>query len=265
MFEEVRIQGVGVIDDAVLELSPGLNVVTGETGAGKTMVVSGLGLLLGMRADAGLVRAGRRSAVVEGVVQRPGGARGADPGRGGGRGRERGPPARADGGGGRALARARRRSEHSGRASSPRSARRLVAVHGQADQWRLRQGDQHREVLDRFGGEPVTAALRAYRGDLRRPLHARVPSVTGCGSWPTSAPERSTCSRPASNASRRSTRSPARTSPSAPRTSGSPMRTACGWRRRRPTPTSSATTGMRRTPPHRWPTPCPPRGPRCLR
>ena len=47
MFEEIRIQGIGVIDDAVLELSPGLNVVTGETGAGKTMVVSGLGLLLG--------------------------------------------------------------------------------------------------------------------------------------------------------------------------------------------------------------------------
>ena len=71
MFEEVRIQGVGVIDDAVLELSPGLNVVTGETGAGKTMVVLGLGLLLGMRADSGLVRSGRRSAVVEGVVRVP--------------------------------------------------------------------------------------------------------------------------------------------------------------------------------------------------
>ena len=73
VFEEVRIQGVGVIDDAVLELSPGLNVVTGETGAGKTMVVSGLGLLLGMRADAGLVRVGRRAAVVEGVVSVPAG------------------------------------------------------------------------------------------------------------------------------------------------------------------------------------------------
>jgi len=54
----MRIRGVGVIDDAVLDLSPGLNVLTGETGAGKTMVVSGLGLLLGERADSGLVRAG---------------------------------------------------------------------------------------------------------------------------------------------------------------------------------------------------------------
>ena len=68
MLSELRIQGLGVIDDAVLELHPGLNVVTGETGAGKTMVVTGLGLLLGARADAGLVRAGAGSAVVEGVV-----------------------------------------------------------------------------------------------------------------------------------------------------------------------------------------------------
>ena len=58
MFSQMRIRGVGVIDDAVLDLSPGLNVLTGETGAGKTMVVSGLGLLLGERADSGLVRTG---------------------------------------------------------------------------------------------------------------------------------------------------------------------------------------------------------------
>ena len=47
MLEEVRISGLGVIDEAVLELSPGLTVLTGETGAGKTMVVSGLSLLFG--------------------------------------------------------------------------------------------------------------------------------------------------------------------------------------------------------------------------
>ena len=49
MLREIRIRNMGVIADATLELSPGLNVVTGETGAGKTMVVSGLGLLLGER------------------------------------------------------------------------------------------------------------------------------------------------------------------------------------------------------------------------
>ncbi len=63
VLEEIRLRDLGVIDEAVLELSPGLTVVTGETGAGKTMVVTGLSLLLGGRADAALVRPGapRRS------------------------------------------------------------------------------------------------------------------------------------------------------------------------------------------------------------
>src|SRR5215470_1701801 len=66
MLEEVRITGLGVIDEAVLELSAGFNVVTGETGAGKTMVVSGLGLLFGGRADPARVRPGAERANVEG-------------------------------------------------------------------------------------------------------------------------------------------------------------------------------------------------------
>ena len=68
MLGEIRMRGLGVIEDAVLELAPGLTVVSGETGAGKTMVVTGLGLLLGSRADAGWVRAGADQAVVEGRV-----------------------------------------------------------------------------------------------------------------------------------------------------------------------------------------------------
>ncbi|HEY0871119.1 MAG TPA: AAA family ATPase, partial [Acidothermaceae bacterium] len=74
MLEELRISGLGVIDDAVLDLSPGLTVVTGETGAGKTMVVTGLGLLFGGRADAGLVRAGSTRAAIDGRLRiTPGG------------------------------------------------------------------------------------------------------------------------------------------------------------------------------------------------
>ncbi len=162
MFEEVRIQGVGVIDDALLQLSPGLNVLTGETGAGKTMVVSGLGLLLGARADAGLVRSDRSAAVVEGVVALPPGhpalLRAEDAG--------------GDVADGLVLARTvgadGRSRAHVGGRSTPvgvltELGRLLVAVHGQADQWRLRQGDQHREVLDEFGGEPLREALAAYR------------------------------------------------------------------------------------------------------
>ena len=51
MLAEMRIQGLGVIDDATLELDPGFTVLTGETGAGKTMVVTGLALLGGGRAE----------------------------------------------------------------------------------------------------------------------------------------------------------------------------------------------------------------------
>jgi DNA repair protein RecN (Recombination protein N) len=68
VLEEMRIRSLGVIDDAVVELSPGFTAVTGETGAGKTMVVTSLGLLLGGRADPGLVRIGAKSALVEGRI-----------------------------------------------------------------------------------------------------------------------------------------------------------------------------------------------------
>ncbi|MGW0415308.1 AAA family ATPase, partial [Streptomyces collinus] len=68
VLEEMRIRSLGVIDDAVVELSPGFTAVTGETGAGKTMVVTSLGLLLGGRADPALVRLGADRAVVEGRI-----------------------------------------------------------------------------------------------------------------------------------------------------------------------------------------------------
>ena len=69
MLEEVRITALGVIEDAVLELSPGFTVVTGETGAGKTMVVTGLGLMFGGRADPARVRPGSDRATVEGRLR----------------------------------------------------------------------------------------------------------------------------------------------------------------------------------------------------
>ena len=161
MLREIRIQNLGVIDDAVLELSAGLNVVTGETGAGKTMVVSGLGLLLGARADAGLVRTGARSAVVEGLVEvdetHPAAARAVEAG--------------GDVQDGLILARtvsAEGRSKaHVGGRTAPVSVlgelgELLVAVHGQSDQWRLRQPEQHRVVLDRFAGAGVETASADY-------------------------------------------------------------------------------------------------------
>ena len=87
VLEELRITGLGVIEDTTLPLAPGMNVITGETGAGKTMVVTGLGLLFGGRADAGRVRAEPGRAVVEGRLRLTGRPRpGARPG---GRGRRR--------------------------------------------------------------------------------------------------------------------------------------------------------------------------------
>src|SRR5690606_27117320 len=69
MLRELHIRDLGVIEDATLSLHPGLTVVTGETGAGKTMVVTGLGLVLGGRADAALVRTGSEEAFVEAELE----------------------------------------------------------------------------------------------------------------------------------------------------------------------------------------------------
>ena len=69
MLKSLSISALGVIDDAEVELGPGFTAVTGETGAGKTMVVTGLGLLLGARADSGAVRRGASQARVEGRVR----------------------------------------------------------------------------------------------------------------------------------------------------------------------------------------------------
>jgi DNA repair protein RecN (Recombination protein N) len=161
VLSELRIQGLGVIDDAVLDLHAGLNVVTGETGAGKTMVVTALGLLQGARADAGLGSSGAGTAVVEGLVDvasdHPAAQRAAEAG--------------ADVSDGLVLVRSvsaeGRSRAHVGGRSAPvgvlgEIGEHLVAVHGQADQWRLRQSDQHRAVLDQFGGAPLQKALSAY-------------------------------------------------------------------------------------------------------
>lgn len=69
MIETLRIRDLVLVDAAELELGPGLNVLTGETGAGKSIVLGALGLLAGGRAEAGLVREGAPEAVVEAVFQ----------------------------------------------------------------------------------------------------------------------------------------------------------------------------------------------------
>ncbi|HEY7042343.1 MAG TPA: DNA repair protein RecN [Nocardioidaceae bacterium] len=163
MLEELAIRSVGVIDEAVLELGPGFTVVTGETGAGKTMVVTALGLLLGARADVGAVRGGAGKARVDGRVR-------IDPGS----------PAwrRADDIGAdlddetlileRTVSAEGRSRANVGGAAVPVGTLAdltadLVTVHGQSDQQRLLQPAVQRETLDAFGGGSHAELVDRFR------------------------------------------------------------------------------------------------------
>ncbi|GGV48471.1 DNA repair protein RecN [Streptomyces longisporoflavus] len=168
MLEEMRIRSLGVIDDAVVELSPGFTAVTGETGAGKTMVVTSLGLLLGGRADAALVRIGAKAAVVEGRITVPADATAAV------RAEEAG--AELDDGAlliSRTLSAEGRSRAHLGGRSVPvgllaELADDLVAVHGQTDQQGLLKPARQRAALDRYAGDAVTVPLAKYTAAYRR-------------------------------------------------------------------------------------------------
>ncbi|MER8097713.1 DNA repair protein RecN [Streptomyces goshikiensis] len=164
----MRIRSLGVIDDAVVELSPGFTAVTGETGAGKTMVVTSLGLLLGGRADPALVRIGAKAAVVEGrLVMRPDAAAAV-------RAEEAG--AELDDGAlliSRTVSAEGRSRAHVGGRSVPvgllaELADDLVAVHGQTDQQGLLRPARQRQALDRYAGNAVAVPLEKYAGAYRR-------------------------------------------------------------------------------------------------
>lgn len=163
MITELRIADLGVIKDATIGLHPGLTVVTGETGAGKTMIISGLGLLLGGRADPRSVRRGSERARVEGrfriqkpeLLQQVGEA-------GGEMDDDELILARHVTAGGRSRA-------YLGGAQVPASAcaeltAELVTIYGQAEQERLTEADRQRQLLDRFAGAAVLEPLARYCG-----------------------------------------------------------------------------------------------------
>ncbi|HYB18914.1 MAG TPA: DNA repair protein RecN [Streptosporangiaceae bacterium] len=163
MLEEVRIAGLGVIDEAVLELSAGFTALTGETGAGKTMVVTALGLLFGGRADPARVRPGADRAVVEGRLQVSAQvAREVEDA--GGDLDEDGTVLVLN----RSVSAEGRSRAFAGGRSVPVSllqllADDLVAVHGQADQQQLLKPGRQRDALDRFAGPELAAVLSGYR------------------------------------------------------------------------------------------------------
>ena len=168
MIGTLRLQGLGVIDAAELDLGAGLTVLTGETGAGKTMVITSLQLLLGAKASAGLIRTGAERAQVtaafervdDGVLERVAAAGGV-----------------ADDDtvtAARVVAASGRSRAALGGAAVPVAVlsevgSELVAIHGQHEQTRLLSPARQRELLDRFGGHTdlTDAVVDAY-AHLRR-------------------------------------------------------------------------------------------------
>ncbi len=162
MLDELRIQNLGVIADATLPLAPGLTCITGETGAGKTMVVAGLGLLFGGRASRAPI--GAQRTLVEGRLILGEDAR---------RLRERALEAGAELEDGELLlarsvsAEGRSRAWVGGRASPVGVLSELgelaISVHGQSDQMRLLHAGEQRAALDRFAGPDHGETHDAYR------------------------------------------------------------------------------------------------------
>lgn len=165
MLTHLHIRDLAVIGEATVEPAPGLTVVTGETGAGKTLVVTGLGLLLGGRTDAGMVRHGCSKAVVEGRFT--GLAPVAD------RLEQLGAQTDDDGGAPellvtRQLTSAGRARAFVGGVQVPLGTLgdvvgELATIHGQLGQARLASPEHQREVLDRAAGPGLTEALASYR------------------------------------------------------------------------------------------------------
>ena len=168
MIDEIRIDDLGVIGRAHVRLGAGLTVLTGETGAGKTMVLTALGLLLGGRADPATVRRGASGAAVEGRVLLPPDSPALA------RARDAGADVDDDGtlvvlrtvGAGTPESPGRSRAYLGGR-SVPQGvladiAEELVTVHGQADQMRLRSATRQRAALDAFAGPEHAAVIAEH-------------------------------------------------------------------------------------------------------
>jgi DNA repair protein RecN (Recombination protein N) len=164
MLHELRVENLGIIADLLLPLGPGMTVITGETGAGKTLIVDALDLLCGGRADASLVREGAAEARVEGrfvvaddevvltrVVPASGRTRGYIDGH---------------------LATAAELGER---------GRDLVDLHGQHAHQSLLHPSEQRAMLDRFAGEPAAAAHAALADahETRRRVEAELAELGG--------------------------------------------------------------------------------------
>ena len=175
MLESLTISGLGIISAASVELDPGLTVLTGETGAGKSMILQSIGLIMGNRASAELVLESAERARVDCEVR----FSGADSARvialveqGGGECEE------IEGSADLSLLISREINQ-SGRGKAflggrpvPASVLRevsenLIALHGQSDQVLLRDPGKQLELLDRAGGDTLASVKTRYQVALR--------------------------------------------------------------------------------------------------
>jgi DNA repair protein RecN (Recombination protein N) len=161
MISELRISHLGVIAEAEVELDTGFTVVTGETGAGKTMFVSALSLLMGRKVGSGVVRKGAEKAEVEGIFTDV-----AEPVRE--RIEEAGGSADDEAIISRTVALKGRARATAGGRTVPISvltdiSSDLITLHGQSEQLRLKGPAQQRELLDAAGGQNLAEAAERYR------------------------------------------------------------------------------------------------------
>jgi DNA repair protein RecN (Recombination protein N) len=169
MLLELRIRNFAIIQEATLEFSPGLNILSGETGAGKTIILTALGLLLGGRASPDMIRAGETDATVEAMFELEG-------------------EAALDGFPDRDRAQrellVRRLIAEGGRSrvtidgdlatvqNLGRIGAALVQVYGQHEQQSLLRPESHREILDRYAR--LELELSEYRQAWERAIRLRV-------------------------------------------------------------------------------------------
>src|SRR5438477_2388368 len=175
VLRRLRIENLVLIRDAELELAPGLNAITGETGAGKTILAQAIGLLLGSRGDPALVGAGGEEAYVEAELDLPDGLLEED-------GLEALAELRPEDEEGLVLARrvfgdGRTRAYAWGRAA-PRdevaaAAERVIAMSGQFEQRRLARASYQLDVLDAFCGDEQLGRRAAARLGWRELKAAR--------------------------------------------------------------------------------------------
>ena len=162
--EEISIRSIGVIEHSTLEISPGLTVLTGETGAGKTMILTALNLILGGKSDSSLVRKGSERLVASGSFSVPRSLQNSF--------EENGLQVED----GQLILTRTVNADGKSKATSnaiavPSSvlaaaSENLVEVHAQTANLNMTKSAKQRDLLDRFGGKALNSALMNYQSEL---------------------------------------------------------------------------------------------------